>query len=208
MQTLEDHPLFRPAMTVLLLVAGIALLGFLLVALGKDLALWVFGEHVDAAVVERWAEAVGDRDEEELSFRYYLTYRFATPDGRVVTSTKAVAVQEWVGVSASTQGRASVDFFDGTSKGPAAPVYHEQEHLTEFNAGGIEAGGTVDVIYFPLYPAHNRMEESRFIPLLACTYLPLLMLAGSALAGARSLVRAQRAEAPARRIDWQLVSSK
>ena len=201
MQTLEDHPLFRPAMTGLLLLIGAGLLGFLLFAFGKDVALWVFGRHVAATVVDRWAEPVGDKSREELSFHYYVRYRFATPDGRIVTSVKPVAVQEWVGVSAGAHGSASVDWFDGSSQGPAAPVYQEQEHLAEFNAG-MEAGGTVDVVYFPLYPAHNRMAEGRFVPLLACTYLPLFLLGGAALAGARQLLRAQRAEALAHRARW------
>lgn len=202
MQMLEDHPLFRPVLGGLLLTSGVALLCFLLLALGKDLALWVLGEQTQATVVERWAEPVGDKDREELTFRYWVRYRFATPDGQIVTSTKAVSVQEWVGVSSGAQGKTTVDFYDGQTQAPAAPVYREQEHLTEFNAGGVTEGGTLNVVYFPLYPAHNRMEESRFIPLLACTYLPFFLLSGVALAAARHLLRAQRAGSLAHRVRW------
>lgn len=202
MQTLEDHRLFRPTAIGLLLVTGIGLLGFLLFALGKDVSLWVFGEHTTATVVDRWAEQVADEDAAELSFRYYVTYRFVMPDGDSVTSTRRVAVQEWVGVSSGARGRSSVDFYDGTSQGPAAPVYREQKHLTEFNAGGVDTGETIAIVYFPLYPAHNRMDESRYVPFLACTYLPLIALAGAALAGARHLLSAHRADVSGHRARW------
>jgi hypothetical protein len=82
-----------------------------------------------------------------------------------------------------------VDTYDGEAEGPAAPVYQEQEHLTEFNAGGLATAGDVSVIYFPLYPAHNRLEESRFIPLLACTYVPLLIAGGIMLLLGRQLLQ-------------------
>jgi hypothetical protein len=199
---LEDHPLFRPALIGLLLAVGVGLTAFLLFALGKDLALWVFGEHTMATVVASWAEPVGDKSQEELSFRYYLQYEFATPDGKLVTSTKSVSVQEWVGVGAGAQGRSTVDFYDGSAHGPAAPVYREQEHLTEFNAGGVAEAGTLAVVYFPLHPAHNRLEESRFIPLLACLYVPFLALGGAALGAARHLLRSQRSEGRANRTKW------
>jgi len=42
-------------------------------------------------------------------------------------------------------------------------------------------GGAVEVVYLPLYPAHNRLDDSRLVPVLACTYLPLMFLSGAGL---------------------------
>lgn len=38
---------------------------------------------------------------------------------------------------------------------------------------GLGVGSQVDVVYFPPYPGHNRLDDSRFIPLFTCTYLAL-----------------------------------
>jgi hypothetical protein len=37
-------------------------------------------------------------------------------------------------------------------------------------------GGPLAVIYFPLYPGLNRLEDARFIPLLVCSYVPIALL--------------------------------
>jgi hypothetical protein len=189
MDLLEDYPGIKRVAGWLSLLLAAALLGFLLFTLGKDVALWIFGRPATASIVERWAEPVGDPDAPELDFRYYVRYRFQTPEGRVVTSVKAVSAQEWTGVGFGAQGRASVDEFDGEAEGPAAPVYREQEHLTENTGGGLLTLGQVPIVYFPLYPAHNRIEESRYVPVLACTYLPFLVMAGAGLLVARHLLR-------------------
>jgi hypothetical protein len=199
MSSLEDYPSLKRGLGMVLLILGVAALGFLLFALAKDLSLWIFGQPITAQVVDQWAEATNAGEQEELSFRYYVRYRFVTPNGKVVVSTKTVAAQEWVGVGHGSQGRAGVDFYTGEAKGPAAPVYQEQEHVSEMVEGGLMSAAEVDVVYFPLYPAHNRLEESRFVPLLACTYVPFLALAGMALlAGRRLLV-----DNPARE-RWQI----
>jgi hypothetical protein len=40
----------------------------------------------------------------------------------------------------------------------------------------VDVGTTVPIVYFPLYPDHNRLDESRYVPLLACAYVPLVLL--------------------------------
>jgi hypothetical protein len=197
--SLEDYPSLKRGLGVLLLVLSVALFGFLLFALGKDLSLWIFGQRATAQVIDQWAQATNAGEQEELTFRYYVRYRFSTPGGKVVVSTKTIAAQEWVGVGHGSQGRAGVDFYSGEAQGPAAPVYQEQEHLSEMVAGGLMSAAQVDVVYFPLYPAHNRLQESRFVPLLACTYVPFLALAGLVLVGARRML----ADNPARD-RWQI----
>jgi hypothetical protein len=188
MSSLEDYPSLKRGMGMVLLILGVGVLGFLLFALAKDLSLWIFGVSTTAQVVDQWAEATNAGEQQELRFRYYVRYRFVTPNGRVVVSTKTVAVQEWAGVGHGSRGQAGVDFYTGEAKGPAAPVYQEQEHLSEWAAGGLMGAAKVDVVYFPLYPAHNRLEESRFVPLLACTYVPFLALASLALLAGRRLL--------------------
>lgn len=55
--------------------------------------------------------------------------------------------------------------------------------------GALQEGGPLDIVYFPLYPAHNRLEERRFMPVLACAYLPLIVLTWMALGLGWYLVR-------------------
>jgi hypothetical protein len=50
----------------------------------------------------------------------------------------------------------------------------------------------LDVVYFPLYPQHNRIQESRFISVLACAYVPLVILAWAALGVGWYLLRPTR----------------
>lgn len=47
---------------------------------------------------------------------------------------------------------------------------------------GLGLGDWVEVVYLPLYPAHNRLDDSRLAPVLACAYLPLVFLSGAGLA--------------------------
>jgi hypothetical protein len=51
-------------------------------------------------------------------------------------------------------------------------------------------------VYFPLYPAHSRLQESRFVPVLACAYVPLMVVAWALLGLAVYVMR------PAARRDW------
>ena len=37
-------------------------------------------------------------------------------------------------------------------------------------------GTEVDVIYFPLYPSMNRLDDSRWAFFLTCTYIPLVII--------------------------------
>ena len=193
MLNIEDHPSFKKSLGVLLLIGGIVLLGILLFALGKDLSLWVFGQATTAQVIDRWAEPTNAGEQEELTFEYYVRYRFTTPTGRVIVTTKTVAAQEWVGVGHSGRGRVAADFYTGEELGASAPVYQEQPHVSEFSAGGVMSASEVGVVYFPLFPAHNRLEETRFVPLLACTYVPFLAVAGLLVVVARRLLRKEPA---------------
>jgi len=191
MHSLEDHPSLKKTLGVLVLIGGVALVGFLLFALGKDLSLWILGQTTTAQVIDRWAEPTNAGEREELNFEYYVRYRFITHEGKVVVSTKTVAAQEWVGVGHSSRGEGAADFYSGEQVGASAPVYQEQAHLSEFSAGGLMSASEVRVVYFPLFPTHNRLQETRLVPLLACTYVPFLAVAGALLVVGRHLLRTE-----------------
>ena len=127
---------------VLMMIFGLACLGFALFALGRDLSVWVLGRQVDAQVVELSVVRTSSSDEQEMTFDYYVTYRFTTAGGRSVANTVKADVREW---------------------------------------GALTEGGPVSVVYFPLLPAPNRLDDSRFVSLLACSYLPLIVLGWAAL---------------------------
>jgi hypothetical protein len=135
---------------VVLLLVGLAAATFVLASLAADLSLWLLGRRTAATVVDQWAERVGEQEEGELTFRYFVRYEFTAPGGQVVNKTGPLSVLEW---------------------------------------GALETGGPVSVVYFPLYPAHTRLEEGRFIPILLCSYLPLALVGWAGLSGGWHLIR-------------------
>jgi hypothetical protein len=94
--------------------------------------------------------------------------------------------------------------------------YHVSYHFTTSNGriirnastldvrewGNLKVGGPVDVVYFALYPAHNRLEESRYVTVLACAYVPLFIAAWALLGLAVYLVR------PGSRREWWFSSDR
>jgi hypothetical protein len=134
----------------MLLLVGLAAAAFVFGSLAADLSLWLLGRRTAATVVDQWAERVGEQEEGELTFRYFVRYEFTAPGGRVITKTSPLSVLEW---------------------------------------GAMETGGTVSVIYFPLYPSHTRLEEARFIPILLCSYLPLALVGWVGIRGGWDLIR-------------------
>jgi hypothetical protein len=66
-----------------------------------------------------------------------------------------------------------------TTPGGQLVVSSVQADVREW--GALTEGGPVSVLYFPLYPAHNRLDDSRFVSLLACSYLPLMVAGWVAL---------------------------
>ena len=62
----------------------------------------------------------------------------------------------------------------------------------EWSALGV--GSPVDIVYFPLYPLHNRLDDTRFILLLAITYVPIIFLTWVGLTLGCYLLRRPRKE--------------
>ncbi len=184
-----EYSLPKTMVGVLLLILGVACLAFIVVNMARDLSLWVFGQQVEASVVNLWAERTSDEDADQHTFRYFVRYQFVTPDGETITGTSGVNPVEWVGLGSVGRGKTSADYFDDSSIGPAAPVYQEGLHIPQEGIGGLQEGGTIAVVYFPLIPQHNRLDESRFVTMLACTYVPIVLVGVASLIAGWRLFR-------------------
>ncbi len=173
-----------------ILLAGVALVFsiFTLFQLAKDLSLWVLGRHTSAYVVDMWVERVGPEDVQELTFEYYVKYHFKTPKGVLITRTAQVGPMEWAGLGARATAFEHVDPSAEAPQGDSG-VYQEQAVVPETTLGGVETGAPVSIVYFPLYPQHNRLDDSRFIPLLFLSYFPLFVLCAFSIGGAWYLLR-------------------
>jgi hypothetical protein len=179
----EEHPFARRVLGLLVLAAGLVCLALVLYSLVRDGSLWLFGRKTRATVVESWAEQTSEEGASEVTFDYFVRYQFETDRGQVVTSTSRVGAGEWIGVGYGQQASVRHDVIDGRSQDAAAPaVFQNQKHITEDTSGGLEEGTGMDIVYFPLYPAHNRLDESRFVSLLACAYLPFVVVGAVATA--------------------------
>lgn len=176
-----------------LFIAGIALFAYLLVSLGRDLSLWVFGEQVEARVVETWVEPYsGSVEQGRIDFRYFLRYQFVTDKGVVITQATQVSPNEWAGLGRAGAAYSSPDPLGplGGDQSATAPVYHEQAHVPqEFEMGGVQEGGIVQVRYFPLIPSHNSLENTRFIPVYIIGYTVVLILGLFGLIGGWSMLK-------------------
>jgi hypothetical protein len=62
--------------------------------------------------------------------------------------------------------------------------------------GALNEGGELEVVYFPLYPQHNRIDESRLVSMLACAYLPFTLFTWASLGVGWYLIR------PSQMRDW------
>jgi hypothetical protein len=158
---------------VLVLVGALALLAFVLFNLVQDAPLWVLGRRTEAQVVGMWIEQDADRRADAPTYRWFIRYQFKTPSGRAVTGVSRVSPRELAALGHSH---------------PVDVVY-AGEDPPHRDKGATEDGSRVDVVYLPAYPRHNRLDESRFVPVLACAYVPLILLGGAALAVGRCFLQ-------------------
>jgi hypothetical protein len=152
---------------------GLALLAFAVLNLAQDASLWVLGRRTEAQVVGMWIEQDAEGRAEAPTFRWFIRYQFKTPGGRVVTGVSRVSAKELAALGHT---------------GPVDVVY-QGEDSRHRSGGTIEDGGWVNVAYLPAYPAHNRLDESRFVPVLACAYVPLILVGCAGLAAGRALLQ-------------------
>jgi hypothetical protein len=173
MSTLYRHPLLRTLVGSVLLTVGLGCLTFLVINLVTDLSIWILGRRTTAEVVAAWVEETSEENATEQTFEYFVRYRFSTSSSEVFTRTTRVGVQEWGGLGMG---------------GPVGAIYQEQRKVPTHGVGSLERGILIAVVYFPPYPAHNRLDDSRFVPLLACTYVPLIGLSWAGLTAGRNLL--------------------
>lgn len=167
-----------------LIVAPLALfcLAYSTYYLASDLAIWLFGRHTTGYVVDKWAEQTG-RDGNELTFRYFVRYEFETSSGEIIGRDVPMGAKEWAGLGLGWNGPGKPGVIY-TEQYTCPPAWYDDVDRAETSVG--EA---VEIAYFPLYPQHNRMDDSRFIPLLAVSYLPLVALTAVLLRLAWTLLK-------------------
>jgi hypothetical protein len=85
---------------------------------------------------------------------------------------------------------------------PGGQVVENSTRLDVREWGALTESGPLDIVYFPLYPALNRLSESRFISILACAYVPLIVAAWACLGGGWYLLR------PGQGRDWWFSSTR
>jgi len=178
----------------LLLIIGVGAAGFTLTNLAKDLSLWIFGSKTTGHVTDQIAECTGEEDGEgEMTCEYFIQYEFLTSSGEMITRTTGVAAQEWGSVTKGNPHLPSQSL-EGETGGPspAAGVYQEQEHIPQTTMGEMEQGSPVEVLYFPPYPQHNRLDDTRYILILLLSYLPFAAVGGGALWGGWHLLKSAR----------------
>ena len=119
------------------------------------------------------------------------------------STTWEIPSRHWAGLGTVGRGQTGVDFFDNVELPAAAPVYQEQSHVPQEAIGGLEKGGSINIVYFSLYPSHNRIDDSRFVPALACAYVPFLFFFAFAATVGRRLARPLLAGAPSEASGWE-----
>jgi hypothetical protein len=150
---------------------------------------WLFGKKTSAVVVESWVEQTSAEGASEVTFDYFIRYQFTTENGQIITSSSRVGAGEWIGVGYGQQASVRHDAMDDQAQPVAAPDFQDQKHITEHTSGGMEEGKAVGVVYFSLYPEHNQLDESRFVTILACAYMPFVLVSVTAIIGGLRLVR-------------------
>lgn len=157
---------------LLLAAAGLVVLAFAGFNLARDASLWILGRHTEARVIDAWIEQGADDRRGMPVYHWYVRYRFTTPGGRMVTGSSRMAAQEWTALGL---------------RNPVELAVQGQGPTTQSGGTTLEEDPSIDVVYFPAYPAHNRMDQSRFVPLLACAYVPLIVLGWAGVAAGRRL---------------------
>ena len=102
--------------------------------------------------------------------------------GRRVTAT---VVDQWVERIGEQDGRElAFRYFVHEFTTSSGQVVAKTSTLSVLEWAAPEKGGQVSVVHFPLYPAHTRLMERRFIFFLLCSYLPLALVGWAGLRGA------------------------
>lgn len=95
--------------------------------------------------------------------------------------TKAEVVDLWVVQLNELEGREGGDLqFSYNLKykftTPGGNVVTADATAGPMEWSGMWEGQKVDIVYFPLYPDLNRLDDSRWALVLSCTYIPLIAI--------------------------------
>jgi hypothetical protein len=60
--------------------------------------------------------------------------------------------------------------------------------VTEDEFMGYREGGQIMIKYSPLNPSNNRLDDSRFVPFLLCSYIPFVLISIFTLAAGREMI--------------------
>ena len=95
--------------------------------------------------------------------------------------TKAEVLDLWVeqvgGLQAKQEGELQFDFFvryQFTTPGNKVITKTTKASATEWS--GMWKGLLIDVVYLPFYPDISRLDDSRWVFFLSCTYIPLIAI--------------------------------
>ena len=59
---------------------------------------------------------------------------------------------------------------------PSGQVITKTSRASATEWSGMQKGQNIDIIYFPLYPNLSRLDDSRWVFFLSCTYIPLIVV--------------------------------
>jgi len=96
--------------------------------------------------------------------------------------TKAEVVELWVEQLNELQGREDGELqFSYNLKykftTPTGQLITKTAKTSAFEWSGMWEGQKIDILYLPLYPNLNRLDDSRWSLFLSCTYIPLVAIA-------------------------------
>jgi hypothetical protein len=60
--------------------------------------------------------------------------------------------------------------------------------VTEDEFMGYQEGGEIMIKYSPLNPSNNRLDDSRFMPFLLCSYIPFILISIFSLVAGREMI--------------------
>jgi hypothetical protein len=100
--------------------------------------------------------------------------------------TKAEVVELWVEQLNQLEGREDGELhFSYNLKyqftTPSGKVINKNTTAGPTEWSSMSEGKEVDIVYFPLYPDLNRLDDSRWTFFLSCTYIPLIAISAIGL---------------------------
>ena len=134
---LRDDSVGKKIVGIVIFAFGLIFCFLLLKNAATDFPIWVFGRQTTGVVEKKWYELIEENNAGELSFNYFISYRFTSPNGESLFGSTRLSAQEW--------------------------MTHKE-------------GGEVGIIYASFNPSINRVDDSRFRPLLACSYIPFILI--------------------------------